>query len=94
MKSANHFNLVISFIAQVGLMPAAIDQAMAAQGNYTNCRKYRFSSEGSGGIHLKLKNNQYNRFKMMMTIARNRVKMTTISMIRREERDRLLPILH
>ncbi|PAV80592.1 hypothetical protein WR25_11074 [Diploscapter pachys] len=34
-------------LAQVGLMPGAIDQAMAAQGNYTTCKKYRFTSEGN-----------------------------------------------
>ena len=31
-------------------MPAAIDQAVAAQGNNsTNCKKYRFSSDENSG---------------------------------------------
>ncbi|PAV87680.1 hypothetical protein WR25_19105 [Diploscapter pachys] len=30
-------------LAEVGLLPAAIDQAIAAQGNYTTCRKYSFN---------------------------------------------------
>ncbi|PAV66423.1 hypothetical protein WR25_26439 [Diploscapter pachys] len=37
-------------LEQVGLMPAAIDQAVAAQGNnFTNCKKYRFSSDENSG---------------------------------------------
>ncbi|PAV74685.1 hypothetical protein WR25_19464, partial [Diploscapter pachys] len=31
-------------LAEVGLLPNAIDIAMHAQGNYTNCKKYGFSS--------------------------------------------------
>ncbi|PAV74686.1 hypothetical protein WR25_19465 [Diploscapter pachys] len=45
-------------LEQVGLMPAAIDQAIAAQGNnFTNCKKYRFSSDensGNGGTSYTL----------------------------------------
>ncbi|PAV71641.1 hypothetical protein WR25_03606 isoform A [Diploscapter pachys] len=44
-------------LAEVGLLPAAIDQAIAAQGNYTTCKKYSFSKdedEDDGNNHFNI----------------------------------------
>lgn len=60
-------------------MPDAINQAMVAQGNYTTCKKYRFTSEGSSGISFVFFQKMSD-FQMTTAtaIVPNRTKMTTL----------------
>lgn len=69
-------------------MPDAINQAMVAQGNYTTCKKYRFTSEGSSGISFVFFQKMSD-FQMTTAtaIVPNRTKMTTLLTIRIDDDD-------